>query len=67
MVFRMDKYGIILEVVIRTLSVLVLFGHNVAPISRFKGGGDNSAPILKSYSHMKFAFSSFWKSTRSET
>ena len=43
--FRIDKYGIILKVVIRTLPMQVLFGHNVAPMGRIKGG--NSSPILK--------------------
>ena len=56
MVFRMDRYGIILKVVIRTLSMQVLFGRNVAPMGRIRG--DNSAPILKICSDMKFAFSS---------
>ena len=37
MVFRMDKYGITLEVFIRTLSLQVLFGHNVAPMGQIKG------------------------------
>ena len=37
MVFRMDKYGIILEVFIRTLSMQVLFGHNMVPMGQIKG------------------------------
>ena len=45
MVFRIDKYGIILKVVIRTLPVQVLFGRNMAPMGQIKG--DNSSPILK--------------------
>ena len=59
MVFRMDKYGIILEAFIRTLSIQILFGHHVAPMGQIKG--NNSAPILKVCTHMKFAFSSLLK------
>ena len=55
MVFRMDKYGIILEAVNRTLSMQILFGRNEAPRGRIKG--DNSTPTLKICFQIKFAFS----------
>ena len=62
MVFGMEKYGVILEGVNRTLSMQILFGRNEAPRGQIKG--DNSTPILKICSQIKCVFICLYKKYR---
>ena len=55
MVFRKDKWGIILKVFIRTFKIRVLWGLKLVPIGRKRG--DNSATILQICFHLKFKLS----------
>ena len=55
LVYRKDKWCIILKVIIRTFKNRVLWGLELLPIGRKRG--TNSAPILQICSHLKFGLS----------
>ena len=44
MIFRKDKFGISLKIIISTLQIRVLWGRKPGPKGKLKG--DNSEPIL---------------------